>query len=110
MYDVTNDKMQFEPNWLDSFILKWSIHKKKGENYIRWIVETNFNIQEEETKSTTTGSNMKFFLGNFHSDAVQELLAICCLALDNSLPVACRSFTYSYKFWVIFIQMLCKNY
>ena len=55
--------MQFEPNWLESFISKWFIHKKKSENHSRCIVETNFNSQEEETTSTTTGLIMSYLFG-----------------------------------------------
>ena len=55
--------MRFETNWLESFILEWFIHQKKGENYIKLIVETNFNSQEEETKSTATGSILNYLFG-----------------------------------------------
>ena len=55
--------MQLEPNWLESFILKWFIHQKKGENYIRLIVETTLNSHEEESKSKTAGSIMNYLFG-----------------------------------------------
>ena len=82
--------MQFEPNWLKSFILKWFIHQKKGENYIRWIFETNFNSKEEEIKSKVTGSITMYelFIWVILIHMQELILAICCLALDNGLPVS----------------------
>ena len=82
--------MQFEPNWLESFILKWLLHQKKGENNIRWIFETNFNSQEEETKSKVTGSITMYelFIWVILIHMQELILTIYCLALDNGLPVS----------------------
>ena len=76
--------MQFEPNWSESFILKWFIHQKKGETYIRWICEQILIHKSKKQNQRPLAQLLTIYLGNFNSDA---------RTISNMLPCLGQWFT-----------------
>ena len=68
--------MQFEPNWLECFILKIM-----SDGLLKQILIYKRN------KINDHWLNYELFIWVILNQ-MQELLAICCLALDNGLPVS----------------------